>query len=83
MKVGGRYSVCSAVGLVPLALHFGYDIVDAFLAGARSIDSNFVSAEPRRNIALLMGLLGMRHNTSQTHSIRSLISALISSFLFL
>jgi glucose-6-phosphate isomerase len=43
--VGGRYSVCSAVGVVPLALHFGYDVVDRFLAGARSVDAHFLSAD--------------------------------------
>ena len=29
--VGGRYSVSSAVGLLPLALYYGYDNVDLFL----------------------------------------------------
>ena len=35
--VGGRYSVTSAVGLLPLALHFGWPQVQAFLAGARYV----------------------------------------------
>ena len=26
--VGGRFSVCSAVGVLGLALHYGYDVVD-------------------------------------------------------
>jgi glucose-6-phosphate isomerase len=55
--VGGRYSVTSAVGILPLALHFGYKIVEQFLAGARSIDNNFFTAAPRSNLALLMGLV--------------------------
>ncbi len=29
--VGGRYSVTSAVGLVPLAIHYGYNVIDQFL----------------------------------------------------
>ncbi len=29
--VGGRYSVCSAVGALPLALQYGFDIVETFL----------------------------------------------------
>jgi glucose-6-phosphate isomerase len=57
--VGGRYSVCSAVGLVPLAIQFGYDVVDSFLAGARSVDQNFLTAQPRNNLPLILGLLGM------------------------
>ncbi len=26
--VGGRYSVCSAVGVLPLALEYGFDIME-------------------------------------------------------
>jgi glucose-6-phosphate isomerase len=65
--------VCSAVGLVPLAIHFGYDLVDLFLAGARSVDANFVSAEPRRNIALIMGLLGMCAAAFPAHRLAVLV----------
>ena len=36
--IGGRFSVSSAVGMLPIALTFGYKIVEEFLAGARSID---------------------------------------------
>ncbi len=32
--VGGRYSVTSAVGVLPLALQYGWDIVEGFLKGA-------------------------------------------------
>ena len=32
--VGGRYSVCSAVGIVPLSLQYGFDIMEKFLEGA-------------------------------------------------
>lgn len=36
--VGGRYSVCSPVGVLPLALIYGSKVVDAFLSGARNVD---------------------------------------------
>ena len=36
--VGGRYSVSSAVGLLPLALYYGFDIVQEFLTGLHSVD---------------------------------------------
>ena len=39
--VGGRFSVCSAVGVLPLSLHYGYTNVQAFLNGAKSIDDHF------------------------------------------
>lgn len=32
--VGGRYSVCSAVGMLPLSLQYGFTIMEKFLEGA-------------------------------------------------
>lgn len=57
--VGGRYSVSSAVGILPLALQFDYAAVDQFLQGARSIDDHFFKASHRENLPVLMGLLGV------------------------
>ena len=34
--VGGRYSVTSAVGILPLALQYGFDTCEQFLKGAPS-----------------------------------------------
>lgn len=42
--VGGRYSVCSAVGMLPLSIHYGYKIMNQFLEGANSIDKHFLEA---------------------------------------
>jgi glucose-6-phosphate isomerase len=39
--VGGRFSVCSAVGVLPLSLHFGFEIMRQFLDGAHDIDNHF------------------------------------------
>lgn len=36
-------SVCSAVGMMPLSLQYGYDIMAEFLAGARAMDNHFFS----------------------------------------
>lgn len=57
--VGGRYSVCSSVGALPLSLVYGYDVFEKFLAGARSIDKHFLQAPYERNLPVLMGLLGV------------------------
>lgn len=57
--VGGRYSVCSSVGALPLSLIYGYDVFEKFLNGARSIDKHLVSAPFERNLPVLMGLLGV------------------------
>lgn len=61
--VGGRYSVTSAVGVLPLALQYGFPLVERFLAGARSLDRHFAGAPLKDNLPVLMGLLGV-WNTS-------------------
>eukprot|EP00539_Tryblionella_compressa_P019594 CAMPEP_0178871216 /NCGR_PEP_ID=MMETSP0747-20121128/7489_1 /TAXON_ID=913974 /ORGANISM="Nitzschia punctata, Strain CCMP561" /LENGTH=853 /DNA_ID=CAMNT_0020538383 /DNA_START=1065 /DNA_END=3626 /DNA_ORIENTATION=+ len=57
--VGGRYSVCSAVGAVPISLMYGYDLFEQFLKGAQSIDRHFMTAPMDKNIPVIMGLLGI------------------------
>lgn len=57
--VGGRYSVCSAAGAVPISLLYGFDLFEKFLKGANSIDKHFVSAPLDKNIPVLMGLIGV------------------------
>ena len=61
--VGGRYSVCSAVGLLPLALQYGRGACEAFLGGAAAMDAHFVSAPWRDNLPVLLGLLGVWNAT--------------------
>lgn len=53
--VGGRTSVMSAVGLVPMALQ-GLD-VDAFLAGAAAMDLRTRSEAPLKNAAMLLAAM--------------------------
>ncbi|XAR61776.1 Glucose-6-phosphate isomerase [Bertholletia excelsa] len=57
--VGGRYSVCSAVGVLPLSLQYGFTVVEKFLKGASSIDQHFYSAPFDKNIPVLLGLLSI------------------------
>ena len=57
--VGGRYSVCSAAGAVPISLLYGFDLFQKFLDGARSMDDHFFSAPMKKNIPVIMGLLGV------------------------
>ncbi|KAK4490329.1 hypothetical protein RD792_001003 [Penstemon davidsonii] len=57
--VGGRYSVCSAVGVLPLSLQYGFDVVEKFLKGASSIDQHFHSAPFEQNLPVLLGLLSV------------------------
>ncbi|KAK6939446.1 Phosphoglucose isomerase (PGI) [Dillenia turbinata] len=57
--VGGRYSVCSAVGVLPLSLQYGFSVVEKFLKGASSIDQHFYTAPFEKNIPVLLGLLSV------------------------
>jgi len=53
--IGGRTSVMSAVGLLPMALQ-GFDI-DAFLAGAAAMDERTRVPEVTQNAAMLLALM--------------------------
>ena len=57
--IGGRYSVCSAAGAVPISLLYGFDLFEKFLKGANSMDKHFTTAPFDQNIPVLMGLLGV------------------------
>jgi glucose-6-phosphate isomerase len=57
-KVGGRYSVCSSVGALPISLQYGFDVFERFLQGAHSMDDHFRYAPLERNLPVLLGLLG-------------------------
>lgn len=56
--VGGRYSVWSTVGMA-VALAVGMDAFEELLAGARDMDAHFRSAEPARNLPVMLALLGI------------------------
>ncbi len=64
--VGGRFSICSAIGVLPLSVHFGFPVMQSFLDGAHSIDQHLINTkEVSKNIPLLLGLIGFYHNTIQ------------------
>ena len=71
--VGGRYSVCSAVGLVPLALQYGWKAVEQFLAGARDIDQHLLTAPLEKNLPVQMGVFGVWNSTFLGHHTRALL----------
>jgi glucose-6-phosphate isomerase len=54
--VGGRYSLCSAVGLSTM-IAIGPDNFRALLAGFHSMDQHFLTAPFGQNLPVLMGLL--------------------------
>ncbi|KAH9314554.1 hypothetical protein KI387_023181, partial [Taxus chinensis] len=71
--VGGRYSVCSAVGVFPLSLQYGFPIVSKFLEGARSIDHHFHAAPFQKNIPVLLGLLSVWNVSFLGYSARAIL----------
>ncbi|WDP88270.1 MAG: glucose-6-phosphate isomerase [Desulfobacter sp.] len=57
--IGGRYSVSSAVGGVPLGLAFGWDAFSRFLDGCRAMDEHTLTAPPESNIPLTAALVSI------------------------
>lgn len=56
--VGGRYSVWSTIGF-PVALSVGMKHFEAFLAGARAMDTHFKTASFESNMPVLLALIGV------------------------
>ncbi len=71
--VGGRYSVCSAVGVLPLALQFGWEPIQEFLNGARDLDRHFLEAPLKENIPVMMGLLSLWNINFLGHAVTALL----------
>eukprot|EP00232_Nephroselmis_pyriformis_P023375 CAMPEP_0182861104 /NCGR_PEP_ID=MMETSP0034_2-20130328/5303_1 /TAXON_ID=156128 /ORGANISM="Nephroselmis pyriformis, Strain CCMP717" /LENGTH=559 /DNA_ID=CAMNT_0024992993 /DNA_START=27 /DNA_END=1706 /DNA_ORIENTATION=+ len=71
--VGGRYSVCSAVGIMPLALQYGFPIASKFLEGAADMDAHFRAAPLAENIPVLLGLLSVWNVTFLGYNTRAIL----------
>ena len=59
--VGGRYSMCSAVGL-PTMLAIGPNNFHAMLDGFHQMDMHYLTTPFERNLPVLMGLLNIWYN---------------------
>jgi len=69
--VGGRYSMCSAVGL-PLMVSIGADNFGRMLDGFHAMDRHFAETPLERNMPVLLAMLGVWYNNfmgAQTHAI--------------
>ncbi|EGR29374.1 hypothetical protein IMG5_157010 [Ichthyophthirius multifiliis] len=72
--VGGRYSVWSAIGMLPLSFVFGYDYMVQFLEGAHDIDNNFINnKQVRKNLPLLLGLVGFYNTAIKNYNSRAIL----------
>ena len=56
--VGGRFSLCSAIGL-PVAVATGMDAFEELLAGAHDMDRHFQSAPLAENMPVVLALIGI------------------------
>ena len=69
--VGGRYSMDSAIG-TSLVVAIGPERFAELLSGMHAMDEHFRTAEPARNVPLLMGLLNVWYTNflgAQTHAV--------------
>jgi glucose-6-phosphate isomerase len=59
--VGGRYSMCSSIGL-SIALTIGFDQFSALLEGFYAMDMHFRTSPPERNIPVILAMIGIWYN---------------------
>lgn len=69
--VGGRFSLCSAIGL-SIACSIGFENFSELLSGAYAMDRHFKESAPKENIPVLLALIGIWYNNffgAHTHAI--------------
>ncbi|MBO7742355.1 MAG: glucose-6-phosphate isomerase, partial [Victivallales bacterium] len=69
--VGGRYSMCSAIGL-PIMLQIGPERFFDMLEGFHAMDEHFRTAPLEKNLPVIMAMLGVWYNNfwgAQSHAI--------------
>jgi len=69
--VGGRYSMCSAIGL-PLMLAIGPEHFYALLDGFHAMDQHFLNAPLEKNMPVILAMLGIWYNNfwgAESHAI--------------
>jgi len=59
--VGGRYSLCSAIGL-SISLAIGFDNFVELLDGAHAMDKHFAEAPLEENLPVILALIGIWYN---------------------
>lgn len=72
-SIGGRYSTTSMVGCVMLGFVLGYDQVIEILRGAADMDLHAEEKDIRKNIPLLMALIGIWNRNILNYSTLSIV----------
>jgi glucose-6-phosphate isomerase len=71
--INPTYSLCSAAGLLPLALQFSFAIMEQVMNGAHDMDEHFFHAPLRDNIPVILGLLGVWNSTFLQYTSRAVL----------
>lgn len=71
--IGGRYSVTSAVGGVPLSLYLGYDKFERFLKGAEEMDIHAKNSPFEKNIPMVAALISIWNNNFLGYQTQAII----------
>ncbi len=70
--VGGRYSMWGPIGLA-LMIAIGPERFEEFLAGGRSMDQHFLTADFAQNMPVLLALVGIWHNQICGYTTRAVL----------
>ncbi len=70
--VGGRYSLWGPIGL-SLMITVGPEHFSAFLRGGQAMDRHFRTAEPIRNLPVMLALVGLWHNQICGYATRAVL----------
>jgi glucose-6-phosphate isomerase len=71
--IGGRYSVTSAVGALPLSLAFGFEVFNRFLKGCHAMDVHAQDAPIEKNIPLIAALLSIWNSNFLNYPAQAII----------
>jgi len=71
--IGGRYSVTSAVGGVPLGLYLGYETFERLLKGAEEMDIHAKEAPVQNNVPLIAALISIWNNNFLGYATQAII----------
>ncbi len=70
--VGGRYSLCSAIGL-SVMIAIGIENFEEMLKGFHSVDMHFKNTELSKNLPVLMGLISIWNNNFFNFSTQAIL----------
>jgi glucose-6-phosphate isomerase len=71
--IGGRYSVTSAVGGLPLSLSLGFEVYERFLRGAEQMDLHAANAPLHENAPMIAALLSVWNNNFLNYPAQAII----------